>query len=165
MNPKVKQRSPANDEYLGRLIHAIESFDCKGYFSDHLGQSQSRQKVIVAKFQRDLCGRLKQDLPDTNWKTEHSPNASRRDSIDIFGESQESVVAIELDKHRADQVAKKFVSRVALLPERKVYFISLCYPGTVNMNISECKKYFSYCANLSKRMGNAYAGFIIESET
>ena len=165
MKPKVKQRYPENDEYLGRLIHTIEAFKCKGYFSDHLGQSQSRQKAIVAKFQHDLCGRLKQDLSNTNWKTEHSPSESRRDSIDIYGESHESVVAIELDKHRADQVAKKFVSRVALLPERKVYFISLCYPGTPNMNISECKKYFNYCANLSKRMGNAYAGFLIESET
>ena len=71
-------------------------------------------------------------------------------------------MAIELDKNRADQVAKKFVSRMAILPTTTVYFISLCYPGTEMMNKSECAKYFGYCATLAHRMGSHYAGLIIE---
>ena len=92
---------------------------------------------------------------------EHRPSSKNRDSIDIFGEGKGFVVAIELDKNRADQVAKKFVSRMAMLPPTKIYFISLCYPGTQNMNKPECRKYFSYCSTLALRMGNHYAGFII----
>ena len=71
-------------------------------------------------------------------------------------------MVIELDKNRADQVAKKFVSRMALIPSTTVYFVSLCYPGTENMNKAECEKYFGYCAALSNRMGCHYAGFNIE---
>jgi hypothetical protein len=71
-------------------------------------------------------------------------------------------VVIELDKHRADQVAKKFVSRIAILPPTTIYFISLRYPGTDDMNRPECEKYFSYCEILASKMGHHYAGFIIE---
>jgi len=101
-------------------------------------------------------------MPEVLWSVEHRPSATNRDSIDIFGQSSDFVVAIELDKNRADQVAKKFVSRMALLPATTVYFISLCYPGTERMNRSECEKYFGYCATLARRMGNHYAGLIID---
>lgn len=30
------------------------------------------------------------------------------------------------------------------------------------MSVSECIKYFGYCANLSQRLGNVYAGFVIQ---
>lgn len=92
---------------------------------------------------------------------EYAPSKRLKDSIDIYGESEDFVVAIELDKNRADQVAKKFVSRVALLPDEKVYFLSICYPGTKRMNLNECVKYFGYCSNLAKRMSGVYAGLVI----
>ena len=93
---------------------------------------------------------------------EYSPHSGKRDSIDIFGSNKDICIVIELDKHRADQVAKKFLSRNSLLIDKNLFYISLCYPGTSNMNSSECIKYFGYCKKLSKRMGNEYAGFIIE---
>ncbi|MCA9358457.1 hypothetical protein KC902_04315 [Candidatus Kaiserbacteria bacterium] len=165
MNPRLKKKSTSEDQYLEQIILSIESLPCDEYFSDHLGENQSAQKSIVARFQKDLCVKLMQDIPETQWRTEYTPNSTSRDSIDIFGENEDSVVAIELDKHRADQVAKKFVSRVSALPHGKVYFVSLCYPGTASMNKSECIKYFGYCADLANRMGNAYAGFTVDSET
>ena len=104
-------------------------------------------------------------ISNTQWQKEYCPISSSRDSLDIFGENESAVVAIELDKHRADQVAKKIVSRIAILPDTKVYFISLCYPGTVSMSKPETIKYFGYGSNLSKRMGNVYAGFTVEQKT
>lgn len=165
MIPKAHFRQPVEDEYLQRLIKVIEGIDCAYYFSDHLGSGQSEQRGIVNRFQHDLLARLQAHISETKWEAEHIPHVNQRDSIDIYGENEDNVVAIELDKHRADQVAKKFVSRLAILPERKVYFVSLCYPGTANMNKRECIKYFGYCANLCKRMGNAYVGFTLESKT
>jgi len=100
-------------------------------------------------------------MPDITWSIEYCPSRQSRDSIDIFGKGKEFVVAIELDKNRADQVSKKFVSRMAILPETNVYFISLCYPGTKKMSKSECKKYFNYCSTIAARMNSHYAGFII----
>ena len=162
MYPTVKVKSSESDDKLNELLDAISGFDCRNYFSTHLGKSQLEQKKIVERFQNDLCNRLGSKLNYLIWQTEYSPSINQKDSIDIFGECEEYVVAIELDKNRADQVAKKFVSRVALMPNKKVYFISLCYPGTERMNLNECIKYFGYCSNLSKRMAGVYAGIVIE---
>lgn len=165
MYPNLQVKSTSSDVYLESIISAIEGVECKEYFSNHLGLSQSEQKIIVAKFQKAICSALESNITSTKWESEYRPSKSNRDSIDIFGSNESSVVAIELDKHRADQVAKKFVSRVAILPETKVYYISLCYPGTVNMSKPEAIKYFDYCSNLAKRMNNVYAGFIVEPKT
>lgn len=162
MKPEVKVRSTDQDEWLNSILDVITELDCRDHFSSHLGQPQHAQKIIVANFQKSLFQRLQDSIPSLSWKMEYAPSKNQKDSIDIYGESEAFVVAIELDKNRADQVAKKFVSRVALLPYKKVYFLSLCYPGTERMNLNECVKYFGYCSNLAKRMSGVYAGLVIE---
>lgn|GEM_PF-1455774 len=162
MKPVIKIESTDQDEWLKSILDVITDFNCDNYFSDHLGQPQNAQKDIVTKFQKSLCQSLLDYIPRVRWTMEYAPSRNQRDSIDIYGESEDFVVAIELDKNRADQVAKKFVSRIALLPDKKVYFISLCYPGTERMNLNECVKYFGYCSNLAKRMSGVYAGLVIE---
>ncbi|WP_428088242.1 hypothetical protein [Candidatus Thioglobus sp.] len=161
MKPKLHEYTSKEGD-IGIIISCISDFDCSEFFNSHLGKSQSEQKKIVNNFQSAICNSLANNITNTSWQLEYSPSTEKRDSIDIFGSNNETQVVIELDKHRADQVAKKFVSRNALLIDKTVFYISLCYPGTSNMNSSECVKYFSYCKQLSKRMGNEYAGFIIE---
>lgn len=146
---------------IGKIIKSISDFDCSSYFDSHLDMDQKEQKLIVDNFQISMCLTLTHDVSDLEWQQEYTPHSTVRDSIDIFGSSENLNVVIELDKHRADQVAKKFLSRSALL-DKAIFYVSLCYPGTNNMNPSECKKYFSYCKSLSNRMGNEYAGFIVE---
>jgi len=165
MHPHLQVKSTEGDAFLESIISAIENVECNEYFSNHLDQSQPEQRIIVANFQRAICDSLRVNISSTKWELEYRPGRLNNDSIDIFGSNEFSVVAIELDKHRADQVAKKFVSRVAILPATKVYYISLCYPGTVSMSKREAIKYFGYCSNLAKRMNNEYAGFTIEPKT
>ncbi|MCR4302625.1 MAG: hypothetical protein NUV63_00140 [Gallionella sp.] len=160
MKPEILVQSD-DDIALRSIISSISSIECSKFFSDHLGKSQPDQRIIVTGFQRFAKSVLAAAMPDIEWSMEHCPSRESRDSIDIFGKGNGFVVAIELDKNRADQVAKKFVSRTAILPPTIIYFISLCYPGTENMDRSECAKYFSYCSTLSLRMNNHYAGFII----
>lgn len=160
MKPQLLEKSH-DDPLLNSIATCISSIDCSAYFSDHIGQSQPDQKIIVSRFQHHVRLVLAEALSHIEWRIEHCPSHTCRDSIDIFGQGDDFTVAIELDKHRADQVAKKFVSRMAVLPETTIYFVSLCYPGTDRMNASECAKYFGYCSNLSRRMKNRYAGFII----
>jgi hypothetical protein len=160
MKPELLIKSD-DDTVLNSIISCISSIECSKYFSSHLGKSQPDQRSIVAEFQMLTKSLLVAAMPNIAWSIEYCPSWKSRDSIDIFGKGKDFVVAIELDKNRADQVAKKFVSRMAILPETIVYFISLCYPGTVRMNKSECKKYFNYCSTLAVRMNNHYAGFII----
>lgn len=124
MKPEVKVRSTDQDERLNSILDVITELDCRDHFSSHLGQPQHAQKIIVANFQKSLFQRLQDSIPSLSlsWKMEYAPSKNQKDSIDIYGESEAFVVATELDKNRADQVAKKFVSRVALLPYKKVYF-------------------------------------------
>ncbi len=147
---------------LVSLISSITSIDCSDYFSEHLGKSQKEQKSIVERFQNFTKSILEHEIPEVTWSLEYSHNHNTRDSIDIFGQGQDFMVVIELDKHRADQVAKKFVSRIAILSPATIYFISLCYPGTKKMNKSECTKYFGYCTILANQLGVNYAGLVIK---
>lgn len=161
MKPKLYEYT-SNTGRIGEIINSISGFECSSYFDAHLDMNPKEQKLIVDNFQISMCLILTQAVPNLAWQQEYAPHSATRDSIDIFGSNEELNVVIELDKHRADQVAKKFVSRSALLLDKEIFYISLCYPGTKNMNSSECKKYFSYCKKLTKRIGNEYAGFIIE---
>jgi hypothetical protein len=162
MNPFLYARSVENDPFLDSIIACITSIDCETHFANHLGKSQREQAALVQIFQKILACSLAVTFPRIAWSLEYLPDRVRKDAIDIFGKSNETTVVIELDKHRADQVAKKFVSRSAMFKSQNNYYISLCYPGTDRMNFSECVKYLGYCADLCKRMGNTYAGFIIQ---
>jgi hypothetical protein len=161
MKPRLSVMSDS-DEFLKLLVASIGCIECSEFFSTHLGKSQPDQKLLVAGFQSLAASTLKRSFQHVNWSTEYRPSPKNRDSIDIFGWNSGFVVVMELDKSRADQVAKKFVSRMALFPLTKVYFVSLCYPGTERMSLSECEKYFGYCSTLALRTGNHYAGFIVE---
>lgn len=161
MTPNLSVVSDS-DSILSSLVACIASIECSKFFSAHIGKSQTDQKLLVAGFQSFAAAALGKALQDVTWSVEHCPSQKNRDSIDIFGRGAGFVVVVELDKNRADQVAKKFVSRMALLPSTRVYFVSLCYPGTDKMNKAECAKYFGYCSSLALRMGCHYAGFFVE---
>ncbi len=163
MKPRVQIKSENCDELLSGVLDCITSIDCTSSFSSHIGTDQAAQKTTVALFQHVLLDKLEKSLTDISWSQEFCPSDSARDSIDIFGQKGEIAIAIEMDKNRADQVAKKFVSRSALLKGRKLYFISLCYPGTERMNINECTKYFGYCRDLADLMNFSYAALVIKT--
>ncbi len=82
------------------------------------------------------------------WEREFKPSIYHGDSLDLFGKSNHKSdysIVIEFDAHRADQVAKKFVSRVALLSDRNIIYIAMCYPVKSEVSKKECEKYFNYC--------------------
>jgi hypothetical protein len=93
---------------------------------------------------------LSNKLPYYNWEIEYKPSQLCKDSVDVFGSSLENSlkIVIEIDAFRADQVAKKFVSRSSLFINEDVLYISLCYPETERMSKKECTKYFQYCNDL-----------------
>jgi hypothetical protein len=128
MNPVLRAKSADDDDCLESLITCIASINCEGHFLDHLGRSQNEQAAIVRDFQNTLAGALASAFPHITWSLEHLQNDSSRDSIDLFGKG-DSTVVIELDKHRADQVTKKFVSRSPMFKDQKIYYISLCFPA------------------------------------
>ena len=162
-HPELFEKSSLRSAIYDKIIALIASYNSQQYFSILIGKAQSEQKKIVAEFQNDLFKKLTIELTEIKWELEYKPKHESKDAIDIFGKSENFVVIIELDKHRADQVSKKFISRSALLSDKTIFYIALCYPGTRNMSVKETKKYFKYCRILSEKLENDFAGFIIKS--
>lgn len=146
LNEHNKQEYPPIlvDEYICK----IQSCICNNIPSslNSLRQySQSEQKTIITAFQNQLLATFTDSIRSIRWLKEYKMG-TRRDAIDIYGKDCISGynVIIELDKPRADQVAKKMLSRIAnYLNEPFIYF-AICYPGTDCMNPNECVKYFGY---------------------
>jgi hypothetical protein len=136
-------------EKIIEIVTAAETIDLHNLES----LNQTSQKQRIDTFQARGHANLEKILPNMNWRSPHIFMQGRRDEADIYGtfsfsEDDNGTVIIELDKWRADQIAKKFVSRFALTLEQPLIYIALCYGGTINMNRSECEKYFSYCKRI-----------------
>jgi hypothetical protein len=135
-------------ERIIEIVTAVETTDLQNLVS----LKQIPQKQLVDTFQSRVHANLKKILPNMNWRSPHQLIPESRDEVDIYGtfssEDDEGAVIIELDKWRADQVAKKFVSRFALTLERPLIYMALCYGGTEKMNKRECEKYFGYCKSI-----------------
>lgn len=160
MYPRLELRTSGDYELMA-VVDAISEIECAPFFTGLLTKSQSEQRNGVADFQAHVLATLEAAIPYVSWQSECMAGTRHLDSIDICGRGDGYMVVIELDKHRADQVAKKFLSRMAILNDIKVLYVALCYPGTQAMNENECRKYFGYCESLATRLGGSFAGFII----
>ena len=109
------------------------------------------KKGMVKELQESLKNHFETAFKDYQWKLEHKPSDNRRDSFDIYGVNKKNNhhIVIELDTHRADQIAKKFVSRMAIMLKKNVTYVAFLYPGTDKMSKKEANKYFSDCQNLT----------------
>ncbi len=144
------------------IINFIPTLDLTSYLNTLIGSSQIAQKTMINNLQEFLFQELENNFSGAKWKTEHKPTASQRDSIDIYADYSSFKIIIELDKYRADQVSKKFLSRSALFKDENIIYIAFCYAGTQNMNAKEVIKYFNYADTISIRLENLFAGFIVE---
>ncbi len=141
------------------IIDAIAEAKNKKRIPDSVPKGQ-RRSDYVKDFQEMLCKciREKESFSMLNPSTEKhifeelgdADYSQIGDRADVYVDDDDYEVIIEIDATRADQVAKKMVSRVSyhLLNRRasykKLIYISLLYQGTDNMNIDECKKYFIF---------------------
>ncbi len=98
---------------------------------------------------------LSKNVGEFNWQEEFSPIEEYKDKVDIFGINETGFkIVIELDTNRADQVAKKFVSRLALFRDDEILYIALCYPPKSSKELkkesskNQVRKYFKYCESI-----------------
>lgn len=148
VNPDLE----SNNE-LENIKNVIEKFiyDKSKFIAKH----KKQHKVDALVLQSAIKEFLDDNLDMYKWTTEYKPKEwSNGERVDIYGESstKDYDVVIELDAHRADQVAKKFVSRMAMFIDRKVIYISICYTGTNKMNVKETEKYFGYCGIVASKL-------------
>lgn len=112
---------------------------------------------ITDKLVTDVTEYLENDtsLQEFTWEIEYKPSKEYNDRIDLYGIStQTHNIIIEFDAPRADQVAKKFISRAALFKNSKTIHIAICYPSDAKINRNECEKYFKYCSQLASLISN-----------
>ena len=139
----------------------LNGLDCTEYVNGLKNLSQSEQRIKVAYSQDFITNLLRDKHTDFEWKMEHKLS-EKSDSIDIYGNRNNEIIIIELDKWRADQVAKKLISRTALMIDKKIEFISLCYAGTDRISKPECLKFFR-CGNIIQlKLNNYYSCMVIE---
>ena len=150
------------------------------------GQGSQRPKRIgaIKKFQNDLAGILAPGRQNTSTEVFLFKQFMDRADI-LIPNVQGYTVIIEIDATRADQVAKKMMSRFfwTILHQGKtplrnemsrnemssfsdntpIVYVSLLYPGTNAMNPEECKKYFVMGAEVLTKLNsdNIFIGYII----
>ncbi len=122
---KIKEKTDnlVNDNWFLSILNTLDNLNCDRYVNGLTNLSQSEQKIKVEHLQNFIIDFLKTEHTDFIWKTEFKVS-EKRDAIDIYGERKNEILIIELDKWRADQIAKKLISRTALLIDKKIGFIS-----------------------------------------
>lgn len=146
LNEHNKQEYPPMniDEYISKIKSCIKN-NIPSILKNLIKYSQPQQKIIITAFQNQLLSAFIDSIHYITWTKEYKISG-RKDSIDIYGKENEGSynIIIELDKPRADQFAKKLVSRIANYLNEPFIYIAICYPGTDRMNPNECIKYFEY---------------------
>ena len=158
-------------------------------YQDHLLDSNNRKHKIIEAFQRclaekllDRCNNgcqgcvgenstkyyceypLYKELP--GWENIKDRADIRIEKINFEGKDYELI--IEIDATRADQVAKKMMSRFcyATVINKPIVYVALLYQGTKSMNSDECKKYFKMGEEVLKKINpsNILIGYIVDKD-
>lgn len=135
-------------EIAKKIEETLSSFDTNE-FKLALASAASEKRIVVRdKLQIPLKECLERAVDNFQWEIEKKFEGYR-DSVDIYGcsISDNCMIIIEIDATRADQIAKKIVSRFYHVMQsgiQNVIYVALCYPGTDSMNLKECEKYLGF---------------------
>lgn len=113
---------------------------------------------LIENFQREISSFLISNSDNFKWETEKKISGrSEGDSIDIYGRSSsnsETEWIIEIDATRADQVAKKLLSRLVLWGLKvPIQYVAILYPDT-QKGKNSCEKFLRYGFELLKRINS-----------
>lgn len=101
----------------------------------------------VHNFQDAVVKDMNQYTNSSNWQKEVRLLKGQKDSIDILGQDSYGLEwIIEIDAQRADQVAKKALSRIAVKSAngKPIHYVAILYPRKQFNNKTECIKYLKY---------------------
>ena len=89
------------------------------------------------------------------WEPEQKKNGQKfKDSIDILGKIPGRNCIIEIDAVRHDQIAAKFVSRLALwgLDDEPIDYVAILYDSTQESGLQAAQKYVQYMYDILKKI-------------
>lgn len=149
---KPKDPSP-KENIIGEAV-----FENRQYIIDHLNRQIKNDHSNIENFQKGVCKKISESklFSSSKWEIElSSKHRKEKDSIDIFGDDKEAIYIIEIDAARGDQVAKKFLSRIALWglnPDKPITYIALLYPWTQKQGKPECEKFVRFSNDILKKI-------------
>ena len=149
---KPKDPSP-KENIIGEAV-----FENCQYIIDHLNRQIKNDHSNIENFQKGVCKKISESklFSSSKWEIElSSKHRKEKDSIDIFGDDKETIYIIEIDAARGDQVAKKFLSRIALWglnPDKPITYIALLYPWTQKQGKPECEKFVRFSNDILKKI-------------
>lgn len=150
---------------LVTLCKSIASEEALSHLTSHMNRTNKSDHKEVERFQACVCESLNNDAMSKGyrWKTEIiNKSVIDNDRIDIWGKNKDERWIIEIDAARADQVAKKLFSRIAIWGKDKgpIKYVAVLYPHTQD-EVYQCKKYVRYGNDiLSKREDGSFAAAI-----
>ena len=151
-------------EILNCISCAVERMSIPVGVKTTTEQKTELQKLLAEEFE------LKLNL--CKAEIEHpigSGISGNRDRCDVYAKTSEFQIILEIDATRADQVAKKMLSRYfyanKMAENKPTVYVCLLYPGTDSMNPNECIKYMNMGQELLLAMNPAnrfVGGFLKE---
>ena len=151
MDPKLKNAIIAATKTQGNMKH----------IRDHVTRDMKKYKNYhgyIDAFQDGVLADLKSAYNDPNgkiWKKEHKKNGQKfKDSIDILGKIPGRNCIIEIDAVRHDQIAAKFVSRLAIwgLDDEPIDYVAILYDSTQESGLQGAQKYVQYMYDILKKI-------------
>ena len=143
------------EELKNQLRKAVDDFLPEARHKSYSGED------VKHLIQEPLLNYLESNFGHIDWSMEQlmDLNSEHRDRADIMGLVDDNhVVIVEIDTYRADQVGKKYVSRMALLADKNVIYICLCYPNR-NANArageKETNKYWEYMETVTNMLAQS----------
>lgn len=153
-------------EILNCISRAVVRMDIPISGKTTTVQKMNLQSLLAEEFQSNLS--------PCSADIEHplsSDENGNRDRCDVYAETSTYQIIVELDATRADQVAKKMLSRYyyanKMANGKPTVYICLLYPGTDSMNPTECVKYMGMGKELLLAMNSAnrfIGGFLKEGK-
>ncbi len=132
--------------------------------------SYADKKDVQRLIQNPLLEMLRSRMPEIEWEKEVKLNSKVKDSVDILGVIDgESLVVIEIDTHRTDQICKKFVSRQALTDDKSTIYVVVTYPNTNSQSqpekvaVEKYARYMTVLTNIQAQGTNLEKYFYIRS--
>ena len=151
-------------EILNCISCAVESMSIPIGPQPTAEQKMELQKLLVKEFKLKL--NTNEVYDEYRLAVEISGN---RDRCDVYAKTLEYQIILEIDATRADQVAKKMLSRYfyanKMAENKPTVYVCLLYPGTDSMNPNECIKYMNMGQELLLAMNPAnrfIGGFLKE---
>ena len=152
----IAQAAWESREHLRKHLRREEDDEIQKELEDK--EVKNADHYFIEEFQKSVVDLLKNNTNITGYtwiKEDRKSDAVVKDSIDIIGKMKGRNCIIEIDATRHDQIAPKFVSRLALWGlEEPIDYIILLYDSTLKSGKHSAEKFVRYTHAILKATNN-----------